>query len=160
MDTKKIPNIRKMLNTFHIGIQSDSFWICNYQFTTARVMETYLDDTGYNLLMVPRGNVQYSEVGYMDSQGILNFESWYFSWIQWEKNINFRPWLSYPLKLLIHWYLNDQNNQLFALRWRHQYFNFVRIIEIRWKYFKLLKGPMYVKEVSHLSALKDRFCGP
>jgi hypothetical protein len=39
---------------------------------TVRVMETYLDDTGYNLLMVRAGN-QYSEVGYMDSQGDTKF---------------------------------------------------------------------------------------
>jgi hypothetical protein len=47
-------------------------------------METYLDGTGYNTY----GN-QYPEVGYWILRGIINFESWYPSWMR--KNINFRP---------------------------------------------------------------------
>jgi hypothetical protein len=42
-------------------------------------METYLDDTGYNLLMVPVTSIQKWDTWIL--RGILNFESWYFSWI-------------------------------------------------------------------------------
>jgi hypothetical protein len=59
----------------------------------ARVMETYLDGTGYNTYGT--GN-QYPEVGYWILRGMLNFESWYPSWIP-RKNINFTPCISFIL---------------------------------------------------------------
>jgi hypothetical protein len=60
-------------------------------------METYLDGTGYNTYGT--GN-QYPEVGYCILRGILNFESWYPSWIP-RKNINFRPCISFILLAFI-----------------------------------------------------------
>ena len=60
-------------------------------------METYLDGTVYNTYGT--GN-QYPEVGYWILRGILNFESWYPSWIP-RKNINFRPCISFILLAFI-----------------------------------------------------------
>ncbi len=54
-------------------------------------METYLDGTGYNTVLLELWDwqpVSRSEV--VDLRGILSFESWYPIWIL-RKYINFRP---------------------------------------------------------------------
>jgi hypothetical protein len=56
-----------------------------------------LDGQGI-ILMVPVTSIQKWDTGF--SGGILNFESWYPSWIP-RKNINFRPCISFILLAFI-----------------------------------------------------------